>query len=71
MGIGPETAKELASLGANLDIRSGVGPETAKEIARICAQKGTHLRVSSKVIGPDTAKEIARIAHGHITFVIE
>jgi hypothetical protein len=71
MAIGPSTAKELAHLGANLDIRSGIGPETAKEIARICAQKGTHLRVGSKAIGPNTAKEIVRIAKDHVTILIE
>ena len=70
MAIGPATAKELARLGANLEIRDGIGPATIKEIVRI-ASAGQNITVSSKVIGPATAKELARIGKNKVTIIIE
>lgn len=71
MSIGAATAKELAMLGANLEVRSGLGAVTLKELAQICASKGSMLTISSSLVGAATAKEIAQIATGSVTFIIE
>lgn len=71
MPIGAATAKELALLGANLEVRSGLGAVTLKELAQICAGKGSKLAISTSIIGAVTAKEIAQIAKGNVTFILE
>lgn len=71
MAIGAVTAKELAMLGINLEVRAGLGAAALKELAQICSEKGSKLAISTSMIGASTAKEIAQIARGNITFIIE
>ncbi|MCD4757356.1 MAG: hypothetical protein K8R39_03750 [Arcobacteraceae bacterium] len=71
MSLGSTTAKELAKLGVNLEIRDGLGSTTIKELVRIVKSQGRHISVSSRCIGSTTAKEIAKIGGENLTIIIE
>lgn len=71
MSIGSVTAKELARMGANLEIRDGLGSTTIKEIVRIAKEKGSKISVSSRCISSVTAKELILIGGTSVTIIIE
>lgn len=71
MKIGLDGAKQLAAIGANLEIRSDLGLDGLKELIAICASKGTHLRVSASAVGLEGAKQIAAIGRGCVTLIVE
>lgn len=71
MAIGSVTAKELAKLGVNLEIRNGLGSTTIKEIVKIATKNNQKISVSSKCIGSVTAKEIAKIGGDNLTIIID
>ena len=49
MSIGSVTAKELAKMGANLEIRDGLGSTAIKEVVKIAKEKGSKVSVSSSL----------------------
>jgi hypothetical protein len=71
MKIGLDGAKQLAAIGANLEIHSDLGLEGLKELIAICASKGTHLRVSASALGLEGAKQLAAIGRHHVTLIVE
>ena len=71
MSIGSVTAKELAHMGANLEIRDGLGSVSIKEIVKIAKENGGKISVSSRCIGSVTAKELILIGGNSVTIIIE
>ena len=71
MSRGSVTAKELAKMGANLEIRDGLGSTAIKEVVRIAKEKGSKVSVSSRCIGSVTAKELILIGGNSVTIIIE
>lgn len=71
MSMNAITAKELAQMGTNLEIRDGLNAITIKEIVKISVSQGRNIKVSSKCINAITAKEIATIGGEYLTIVIE
>lgn len=71
MKIGLDGAKQLAAIGANLEIRADLGLDGIKQLIAICASKGTHLRVNASALGLEGAKEIAAIGREYVTLVVE
>jgi imidazolonepropionase-like amidohydrolase len=64
----PNAIKELAMLGANIEIAdSTFTPETLKEIVHIVASKESHVTIHAKNLNPDTLREIATIGGKHVT----
>lgn len=71
MTIDLDGAKQLAAIGANLEIRSDLGLQAIKQLVAICASKGTHLRVSANALGLAGAKEVAAIGRECVTLIVE
>lgn len=69
MSLLPDTIKELAMLGANIEITdSKLLPDTLKDLVRIAASREGHVTIDAKGLLPATLKEIAIIGRKHVTF---
>lgn len=71
VSVGAQTAKELAMLGANLEIKEGLGAETIKELVMICKTKGTKIAIHTSCVGANSAKQIAMMGQDIVTFIID
>lgn len=72
MGISSDSAKDIARIGANLEItsESGFSSDSAKDIIRIACAKGLHVKVHASKYSSDSLKEMARIGKENVTIVI-
>lgn len=71
MSVSAQTAKELAMLGVNLEIKDGLGSETIKELVMLCKNKGTKIAIHTSCISAAAAKEIAILGKDLVTFIID
>ncbi|UTH30087.1 hypothetical protein [Ectopseudomonas hydrolytica] len=71
MSVGAQTAKELAMLGVNLEIKEGLGADTIKDLVMICKSKGTKIAIHTPCLGANSAKQITIMAQDTVTFIID
>lgn len=72
MGISSDSAKDIARIGANIEIttESGFSSDSVKDIVRIASSKGLHVRVHGSKYSSDSLKFMARIGKENVTIVI-
>lgn len=72
MGISSDSAKDIARIGANIEItpESGFSSDSVKDIIRIASPKGLHVKVHASKYPSDTLKDMARIGKENVTIVI-
>lgn len=72
MGITSTSAKEIAKIGANIEItaESGYTSASAKEIIRIAVSRGNHVTIHAASYTSTSLKEFASIGKDKVTIKI-
>ena len=72
MGITSASAKEIAKIGANIEItaESGYTSASVKEILKISVSRGAHVTVHAASYTSASLKEFASIGKGKVTIKI-
>lgn len=72
MGISSDSAKDIARIGANIEITStsNFSSDTVKDIIRIATTKGIHVTIHASKYSSDSLKDMARIGKEKITIVV-
>ena len=72
MGISSTSTKELAKLGANIEITGNCGHSSTsvKDIIKIVVAKGKHITVSAEKYSSTSLKEMVKLGGNNITIKI-
>lgn len=72
MGISSDSAKDIARIGANIEItaESNFSSDSVKDIIRIAHPKRLHVTVHASKYSSDSLKDMARIGKENVTIVI-
>lgn len=72
MGISSDSAKDIARIGANIEITpaSNFSSDSVKDIVRIAITKNIHVTIHASKYSSDSLKDMAKIGKEKVTIVI-